>query len=753
MNAREDDGSAARPTESSSVAEEAQVLVKRDCAVLPLYGLSHGCCTCGKRDCASPGKHPRTARGLKDATQDRDEVTRWTRTWAVWNLGLVTGSASGVLVLDIDPRHGGTESLARLCATHGELPATLLVNTGGGGQHYYFRMPDAAIRNSVGRLGEGLDIRGEGGYVVCPPSSHISGGVYSWDSAEGFRRAGLADVPDWLLRLLTNERKEKIAVRHAPDVILEGERNSTLLSLGGSLRNKGLEYPELEMSLNGLNQRRCHPPLPAEEVESICRSLAKYPVSAETASGEDDHAEAVVLDPGNPLGIARRFVQTEKSIDNTPTLHYLNGDFYEWTDVEYRMLSVESLRSQLYAWLDQKLVKGRDGELQSFSPRKRSIDEIMDALIAATYRDRGTDSGWLVTDQNLPAESAIVPCRNGLLHLPAKELLEPDPRFFTLAAAGVAFNPKAGDPIKWRNFLGQLWPDDPQAIEILQEWFGYCLLPEVNLQKILMLIGPKRAGKGTIADILRRLLGESNVAGPMLSELENRFALSSLIGKSLAVVPDARLGGRANQGAIVERLLALSGGDAMTLDRKFRDPWCGVITTRLMILTNELPRLGDAAGALSSRFIVLQLRESFYGKEDPKLANRLAEELPAILNWAIEGLERLRARGYFQTPTSGEALRHELEDLESPVSMFVNECCKLGSDRAVPTDELYQAWRQWCEQNGFGPGSKPTFARDLHAAYPAITNSQPRTNDGSRQRCKVGLSLVRQPGFGLGLCV
>src|SRR5262249_6708294 len=141
------------------------------------------------------------------------------------------------------------------------------------------------------------------------------------------------------------------------------------------------------------------------------------------------------------------------------------------------------------------------------------------------------------------------------------------------------------------------------------------------------------------------------------------------------MISDARLGGRADQHVIAERLLSITGEDAITVDRKYREAWTGRLQVRFLILSNELPRLADASGALAGRFVMLVLTRSFYGCEDHQLTTRLMMERSAILNWAIAGWRRLIERGFFATPTSSADAVRELEDLGSPIGAFVRERC------------------------------------------------------------------------------
>jgi putative DNA primase/helicase len=215
-----------------------------------------------------------------------------------------------------------------------------------------------------------------------------------------------------------------------------------------------------------------------------------------------------------------------------------------------------------------------------------------------------------------------------------------------------------------------------------------------------------------------------------------------LIGRPLAVVSDARLGGRADASIVVERLLAISGEDAITIDRKNREAWTGRLPTRFLMLSNELPRLGDASGALASRFIILVLTKSFYGKEDTALAGKLLAELPGILVWAIDGRDRLVKRGHFIQPASAKQAAEELADLASPIGAFIRDRCAVGPEHAVPVDTLFNAWTAWCRlQHRDHPGTKQSFGRDLRAAVAGLTIRQPRTEDGERDRCYQGIGL------------
>ncbi len=146
-------------------------------SVIPVHGIVDGACTCEKPGCTSPGKHPRIDwREFTTRRATEEEVRGWFTRWTDSNVGIVTGAISGIWVLDID----GEEGMQNLLATGLELPKTLVSRTGGGGWHYIYRLPEGGIKNSASKIAKKVDVRGEGGFIVAPPSKHISGGSYEW---------------------------------------------------------------------------------------------------------------------------------------------------------------------------------------------------------------------------------------------------------------------------------------------------------------------------------------------------------------------------------------------------------------------------------------------------------------------------------------------------------------------------------------------------------------------------------------------
>jgi putative DNA primase/helicase len=349
----------------------------------------------------------------------------------------------------------------------------------------------------------------------------------------------------------------------------------------------------------------------------------------------------------------------------------------------------------------------------------------------------------------------LISCKNGLLNLSTGELLAHTPAFFTNSAVDFAYDPKAPKPDNWLAFLKQIWPRDRETVDTLQELFGYCLSADTSQQKAFLLVGPKRSGKGAIARVLTALLGPDNTVAPTLAGLEKTFGLQPLIGKRVAIIGDARISGRSDAAVIAERLLSITGEDSITVDRKYLSAWTGRLGVRFLILTNQLPRLTDASGALASRLIILMMTETFFGREDRGLTDRLLGELPGILNWAMEGWRRLRERGRFLQPKSAQDAVQELEDLASPIGAFLGEYCAIGAGCEVECDELFSVWEAWCRDQGRGyVGNKQSFGVELRAAVPGLKTKQKSVGPRhlrTRNRYFAGVRLRTEDYPNLGL--
>ena len=399
-----------------------------------------------------------------------------------------------------------------------------------------------------------------------------------------------------------------------------------------------------------------------------------------------------------------------------------------------------AVRSILYRFTEHALYHDASGRLHRWAPNKRKIGDLVDALTGICLLPNDVDQpNWL--DGETAEDSVIVSVKNGLLDVGRRRLIPHTPDFFNQTSVPFDYDPKTPEPRRWLDFLGQLWLDQPDAIDVLGEWFGYVISGRTDLHKIMLMVGPTRGGKGVIARVLIALLGRKNVAGPTLNSLGGEFGLAPLIGKPLAVISDARFAGK-DASVVVERLLSISGEDALTVNRKYREQWTGKLPSRLHILSNELPKLGDASTAIVGRIVLLLLSRSWLGLEDHSLEPALHVELTGILNWALDGLRRLTVtnNNRFTPLSSADEAITTMRDLASPVAAFVREQCEIATDKEIRIDDLYAAFKQWAEDNGHSKKSKQTFGRDLRAAIPSIWVKRPR-DQSDRPRVYVGIDI------------
>lgn len=693
------------------------------------------------------------------------EIQAWAN--AGNNIGVRTGKASGVVVLDLD--------IAKGCKlTHADFPATWTVCTGGGGEHLFFRRPD------VEKIGQGgvkkafgpdshVDIRGDGGQVVMAGSVHPeTGNTYHWMSGRSPNDLPLADFPADVLAKLMEPAPKPAAQSKASRSRASGGAlhpyvkkllNEECAILANLTDGRKTKLNELALRVGhfvgGGHVSRSDAEAQIGTAAQACgcddweyrmrralddgeREPQDPPKQATGHRRARDQADEVPVSNKNPLTLASAFLERNAALN----MARWRGDFYRYAEGTYRLWGEEEVSSACWNFLDTCVVSDGDGGGKPVVPRSAMVAEVKAALNACGVLLPALEDAPMWRDGRKDMDPReIAALRNGLHHLPTNTFLPHDPNLFTQGAAGFDYIADAPAPEEWFKFVCQIFAHDLAGVTLLQEWFGYCLGHSARFQKMLLIVGPKRSGKGTLAAVMAALVGHQSVAGPTMASLGQNFGLAPLIGKRVAIIGDARLGGRTDQGVVCERLLSISSGDIMDVDRKNRDMWTGRLCCRVTILSNELPRIADAAGALSSRFLVLALKESFYGKEDPKLAERIIQnEMPGVYLWALEGWRRLQANGRFTETESCRQSKLEMEDLGSPVAAFVRESCVLDLNAWEKTDVLYAAWKAWCDDDGRTfTGTKMGFGKDLHAA--ASIKKVEKMMDGARVKGYQGIRL------------
>lgn len=465
--------------------------------------------------------------------------------------------------------------------------------------------------------------------------------------------------------------------------------------------------------------------------------VSDVPFSVASPSDED-----TFIYSNAPRETARLF---HASLPDDGQVYFWRGDFYMWNGHRYQVRDQIYIHQRLYRFMASCQTKRRDPktgdeEVVQFQPKRSHVEDVLHALRAECFVDLPEPPAWISEEPGDPEPGDLMAFRNGFLHVPTRTLLPATPRLFITNALDFDYNPEAPAPVEWLRFLEGVWPNDQDAVEAMADMFGYMLTADTSQQKMFMLIGPPRSGKGTILRVLESIVGTHNRASPSLASLGTNFGLQPLIGKRLAMISDARLSGKADQAPIVENLLRISGEDSAQVDRKNKDAWCGKLSVRFVMAANETPNFTDASGALPNRFIMFKMDRSNLGNEDHGLTSRLLRELPGILLWALDGLDRLRERGYLLMPESARQIADEMREQASPVSMFIADMCVLEEGAECARGVLYQGWVDWCKDNGMDhPGTLIGFGRKLSAAV-RLGRRQQR-DDGLRVSAYTGIRL------------
>lgn len=400
-----------------------------------------------------------------------------------------------------------------------------------------------------------------------------------------------------------------------------------------------------------------------------------------------------------PRDVAKELLASTYTEHGMRTIAYHREDWYRWRGQHWARATAEDLRDELYGPL---------GDEEGWKPNKRKLDNVLDAMRGLVrIPDDVNAPVWLPDQQggeHLPATDRIA-VRNGILDWTTRTLEDHTPRLFNLDSRPFDYQPDAPHVV-WDQFLADLFGPtwrrrDQESLDLLQEWFGYVVSPCMDQHKALLMIGPKRAGKGTIMRAVEQLVGGENTMGAQLRHFGQRFTLSGMVGKSLVTMGDVRSSARGEQEA-TEVLLGIIGEDDQMVDRKHREPIKVRFSCRIMAASNSIPHFVDPSGVVVSRWAVLRLTESFFGKEDKTLGDRIAREMPGILNWALDGLDRLTRNGRFTEPESGADTKATMSAMASQLYAFAEDRLNVTGDETdeIVFDDFYDSYRVWATNSG-----------------------------------------------------
>lgn len=506
------------------------------------------------------------------------------------------------------------------------------------------------------------------------------------------------------------------------------------------------------------NQHRSKKELRRELLDLVSKAEPFIPSEKKDAKQKKKKSDSDQL---SHLRLAQAFVGSI-SVDGVCRFCLHGGDLYEWRGDRYERShnkGLQDIRNLLWLWLDA----------MECGPTKNLVGSILDAVIPliSSQRDtpavstifwRGNPSSSFPKDADL---SICIPTKTELIiphgshyavqwpSIPRNAGLfvrDCMPFDFARDANGLIHCPK---PERWLTFLDEIFGGEADQVDALQLWFGYCLTQDSSQQKILFLTGPSRSGKGKLATILQHIVGRHMSVGTSLYVLAGRFGIGSLLGKRVAIFSDERRLSPAIYAEVLPRLLAISGQDTVTIDRKNRDEITARLGCRLMILSNELSPILDEGQALTARTILLRTRRTWAGNEDFNLERDLLAELPGILKWSLDGMARILMGQRLTSPHSTKDELDSIRDDANPLADFLQFIVD-DSEGWIDQDDFLKAIRTWARQTDNLPMERITKKRAtmlLTSARPHVKVAQKRCSD-SPESCdtdnrKRGYSGVR----------
>lgn len=787
----------------TDLLDQALAYAARGWHVLALHSVRNdGTCTCGRDDCPSPAKHPRTRNGLKDATTDETTIRTWWARWADANVGIRTGEISGLYVIDVDPAHGGEQTLEDLEQSYSRLPAGPRALTGGDGMHILFAHPGGTWANTAGRsgLGPGIDTRGDGGYIVAPPSLHISGQRYEWLD----ETSPLPALPGWAVQLL---RKDEAPARAATPAssrpparggtayglaalerelddlarAVEGNRNNTLIKValqllelahGGELdetdvleqlrvtaRQVGLGEHEIETTLRSAQQRtagaaRTAPPRPERDhAPAPARAAPHTDADAPPRAGrapepdDDDHNAPVGLEDTD-LGNARRLVAAHGD-----DLHWIS----QWKAAPWLV------------WTGQRWLRDRTGEVERRA--KHTADAILTEAVLApgdtaekkqrvkfAFRSQDrprieamialarTEPGVPIQPMDLDTDPWLLNVANGTLDLRTGDLCPHQRADLMTKIAPVVYNPDARHPV-WEQFLADVTGANTDLEQFLARAVGYSLTGSTAEEVLFFVHGPAATGKSTFIAAIEATLGDYSAH----ADFETFLARQGVGGPR----PDiARLAGarfvnsvEVDDGAkLAEGLVkTLTGGDIITARFLFGDDFEFRPQFKLWLAANHAPRVGHGDDAIWRRILRIPFDQVVPKEQrDPAVKAALTDPTevgPAILAWAVRGCVAWQAGG-LQVPGVITTATGDYRADMDPLKDFLADACELGTTEHhwATNPVLRAAYETWAREVGLRRTLSPNAFAEALRSHGAAEGR--RRVNGRTQRIWTGVRLL-----------
>ena len=642
--------------------------------------------------------------GFKNATAEPQSVAWLWGANPTANIGMPTGKTSGRFALDIDNKNGsnGFNTLADWEKQGLVLPVTLTAVTPNAGKHHYFNYPGTTITSRAG-IAPGIDVRGDGGYVVVPPSRLDHGEPYRYEDPN----TPIADAPEWLLKLVTAKPPAIINPFQADtDVIPSGRRNDTLVRMAGLLRRYGVEEEGIFDGLWDMNLRRCNPPLGEEEVRQIATSAGRWHPAA---------LEFPATDSGNAEFFA--YLNTGQLLYDHRLQRWLVWQRHWWAEdnngeVTRRAKQAARERQQQAANLADE--RKRKAACQ-FAIKSENRSRIEASINLAKSELEISDSG-----ENWDAKSYLLGVENGVVDLKTGQLRDGHPSDRISLHANVAFDPQSECP-RWERFMEEIFQGNRELIQYVQRAIGYSLTGDTTEHMMFIAYGTGANGKSVMLRVLADLWGGYAKVTPV-STLDTGY--KSAISNDVAALANRRLiwASETEQTSMLNeaKVKQLVHGDEITARHLYQEFFTFTPIGKIWLTVNDLPTVRDSSHGMWRSIHVIPFRAQFDGdKADPQLTESLKAELPGILNWAVKGCLEWQQKG-LEPPTQVSDATSEYREENDVLADFIATQCELAEDKSETAGPLYKAYGQWAQQRGIKDrdvlGSK-TFYRLLKAKF------------------------------------
>jgi putative DNA primase/helicase len=620
--------------------------------------------------------------------------------WSWPGVGIVTGDVSGVLVLDVDGAEGEAELKKR------RHPITPMVRTASGGLHLYFRHPDAYVRTGI-RVAPGLDVKASGGYVVAPPSVGPNGTAYEWIVSPD--EEDLADVPEWLMRLL--DRPRRTGASAVGKRIASGTRNRELTSLAGSMRRRGMGQAEILAALSVANEGRCDPPLEEDEVRKIAASVSRYEPAGDVLAASINGRGANASSGFNltDLGNAERFVANH---GEDVRYCYPWGKWLVWTGARWERddagkvhrLAKETVRG-IYKEAaaaqdeDRRKALAKHATRSEAEAKIRAMLELVKSEVPISPDDLDADP-WL-----LNAPNGTVDLRTGKLRPHKREDL-------ITKMTGAEYVLDADAPT-WTAFLERVLPSK-ELRAFVQRGSGYSATGDTSEQCLFINHGSGANGKSTFQEALGETLGDYATRTPTEMLLTKRSGsvpndVARLKGARFVSASETEEGRRFAESLIKD----LTGQDTISA-RFMRAEWFDFKPThKLWLSTNHKPEIRGTDNAIWRRIRLVRWTVTIPpAEQDRKLPETLHAELPGILAWIVQGCLEWQREG-LRPPDDVKRATGEYRAEMDVLAGFIAECCEVDHNLWDYAKDLYASYKRWCADAGEQPESQRKFGGQL----------------------------------------